>query len=71
MEKVKKATVKMRVSAIETLLAIPIGETVMIKFSVIKPTTVRGMARKLNLRGYDFKVTEAKRPDYTEVKRNK
>ncbi|MDR1938173.1 MAG: hypothetical protein LBQ73_06730 [Tannerellaceae bacterium] len=71
MKNVEKVTVKKKISVVDTLLAIPVGKSVAIKFTTMKPHTVRGMAYRLNGKGYNFTVSEKGCPDYLEVTRNK
>jgi hypothetical protein len=61
----------MKVSVKETLLAIPIGKTVVIKNSTIKTSIVRGMINYMKPNGYRFKISEAGRIDDVLVTRIK
>ena len=58
MENIKKVKPKMRISLTNTLLAIPIGETVSIHSRIAKPESVRKIICKLRKKNYEFEYTE-------------
>lgn len=64
------ATIKTKISVKDTLLAIPVGESRVIKNRVIKPSIIRTSVQKMKKDGYSFTVSEAGRIDDVLVTRN-
>lgn len=65
------AKLKKRISARDTLLALPIGKPCIIKNRMIKLNVVRSAITKLKNQGYSFDSTEAGRVDDMVVTRLK
>lgn len=69
----KQANIKMKkkVSVKDTLLGIPVGETVEIKLLYAKPCSVRTMVYHLSKKGYSFSASERGLTDSIAVTRLK